>query len=132
MLNRITLMGRLTTDPDVRAVKGDLNVATFTLACDRDGKDKETDFIPCVAWRGTADFVSKYFSKGQAAVVDGRLQTRSYTDKDGKNRKTFDVVVTSIYFADSKRKDSGTPAYSQSREQSREFEEVDDDEDLPF
>lgn len=132
MLNRITLMGRLTADPDVRAVKGDMNVATFTLACDRDGRDKETDFISCVAWRGTADFVSKYFSKGQAAVVDGRLQTRSYTDKDGKNRKTFDVVVNSIYFADSKRKDSGTTVYSQSREQSREFEEVDDDEDLPF
>lgn len=132
MLNRITLMGRLTTDPDVRAVKGDMNVATFTLACDRDGKDKDTDFISCVAWRNTADFVSKYFSKGQAAVVDGRLQTRSYTDKDGKNRKTFDVVVNSIYFADSKRKDAGTPAYSQGREQSREFEEVDDDGDLPF
>lgn len=107
MLNHITIMGRLTKDIELRRTQSGHAVASFALACDRDftGKDseKETDFVDCVAWRGTAEFVSKYFSKGRMAVVSGRLQTRSYTDKDGNKRKAVEIVADNVYFADSKK-----------------------------
>ena len=105
MLNHITIMGRLTKDVELRKTPTGTSVASFTIACDRDfsKEDKETDFIECVAWKGTADFVSKYFSKGRMAVVSGRLQIRSWTDKDGNKRKTAEVVADNVYFADSKR-----------------------------
>lgn len=106
MLNQINLMGRLVRDPEVRAVGNGTNAANFTLAVERDyAKDgqKETDFIDCVAFRQTADFISKYFTKGRMMVVAGRLQIRSWTGKEGNKRKSFEVIVNSAYFGDSKR-----------------------------
>lgn len=107
MLNHITIMGRLTRDPECRRTGSGTPVTSFTIACDRDfsGKDggqKETDFIDCVAWRNTAEFIHSYFSKGRMAVVSGRLQIRTWKDKDGNNRKTAEVVVENCYFGDSK------------------------------
>lgn len=110
MLNHIVLMGRLTADPILRRTSSGTAVAEFTLAVDRDyGKDsgKETDFITCVAWRGTAEFVSKYFSKGQMAVVSGRLQIRSWEGKDGKKQRSAEVVADNIYFGEAKRAGGG-------------------------
>ena len=113
MLNHITIMGRLTRDPELRRTGSGIAVTSFTLAVDRDfGKnengERETDFIDCVAWRQTGEFVSKYFTKGRMAVVSGRLQIRSWTDKDGNKRRTAEVVADNVYFGDSKRDgDSG-------------------------
>ena len=111
MLNHITIMGRLTRDPELRRTGSGIAVASFTVAVDRDFADKqsgekETDFIDCVAWRQTGEFVSKYFAKGRMIVVDGRLQIRSWTDKDGNKRRTAEVVADNVYFGDSKN-DSG-------------------------
>ena len=108
MLNHITIMGRLTRDPELRRTGTGTAVASFTVAVDRDfggrdGGEKETDFIDCVAWRQTGEFVSKYFTKGRMIVVSGRLQIRSWTDKDGNKRRTAEVVADNCYFADSKR-----------------------------
>ena len=114
MLNHITIMGRLTRDPELRRTGSGVAVASFTLAVDRDfGKnengERETDFIDCVAWRQTGEFVSKYFTKGRMAVVSGRLQIRSWTDKEGNKRRTAEVVADNVYFGDSKRDgDSGS------------------------
>lgn len=107
MLNRITIMGRLTANPELRRTGTGVAVTSFTLAVDRDypgkeGGEKETDFIDCVAWRNTGEFVDKYFSKGRVAVVSGRLQIRSYVDKDGNKRKAAEVIADSVYFGDSK------------------------------
>ena len=112
MLNHITIMGRLTRDPELRRTGSGIAVASFTLAVDRDfGKndngERETDFIDCVAWRQTGEFVSKYFTKGRMAVVSGRLQIRSWNDKDGNKRRTAEVVADNVYFGDSKRDDQG-------------------------
>lgn len=110
MLNKIIIMGRLTRDPELRRTGSGTAVTSFSLACDRDFKshsgDKETDFIEVVAWKNTAEFVSKYFSKGRMAVVDGRLQIRDWTDKAGNKRTTAEVVAENVYFADSKRSES--------------------------
>lgn len=107
MLNRIILMGRLTRDPELRRTQSGTAVTSFSLACDRDFKsqsgEKETDFIDIVAWRGTAEFVSKYFTKGRMAVVEGRLQIRDWTDRDGNKRRSAEVVADNVYFGDSKR-----------------------------
>ena len=115
MLNKIFLMGRLTRDPELRRTPGGTPVTSFSLAVDRDFKDqngeKETDFIDVVAWRNTAEFVSKYFTKGRMAVVDGRLQVRDYTDREGNKRRTAEVVADSVYFGDSKT-DGGQRAAS--------------------
>lgn len=102
MLNNITVMGRLTRDPELRHTQNGVAVTTFTIACDRDFKKDETDFVTVVAWRNTAEFVSKYFAKGRMAVVVGSLQIRSYTDKDGNKRTAAEVVASNVYFADSK------------------------------
>lgn len=110
MLNKIVIMGRLTSDPELRRTNSGTAVASFTLAVDRDfsGKDaeKETDFIDCTAWRHTAEFVSQYFGKGRMAVVAGRLQMRSWTDKDGNKRRNAEVVADNVYFADSKKSET--------------------------
>ena len=110
MLNKIILMGRLCTNPELRRTGSGTAVTSFSLACDRDFKsqsgDKETDFIEVVAWKNTAEFVSKYFSKGRMAVVEGRLQIRDWTDKAGNKRTTAEVVADNVYFADSKRSES--------------------------
>ena len=108
MLNHITIMGRLVRDPELRRTGSGVAVASFTVAVDRDfggrdGGEKETDFIDCVAWRQTGEFVSKYFTKGRMIVVSGRLQIRSWTDKDGNKRRTAEVVADNCYFGDSKR-----------------------------
>ena len=134
MLNKILLMGRLVRDPELRHTGSGTAVASFTLAVDRDYKtqngEKETDFIDIVAWRSTAEFVSKYFTKGRMAVVEGRLQIRDWTDKDGGRRRSAEVVADNIYFGDSKRpvSDSDTSAPS------GEFTELPDEEkgELPF
>lgn len=120
MLNKIILMGRLTRDPELRRTGSGTAVTSFSLAVDRDFKsqsgEKETDFIDIVAWRSTAEFVSKYFTKGRMAVVEGRLQIRDWTDKDGGKRRSAEVVADNVYFGDSKRDGAGdygaAPAYS--------------------
>ena len=113
MLNKIILMGRLTRDPELRRTGSGTAVTSFSLAVDRDFKsqsgEKETDFIDIVAWRNTAEFVSKYFTKGRMAVVEGRLQIHDWKDKDGNNRHSAEVVADNIYFGDS-RKDTAAPA----------------------
>ena len=113
MLNKIILMGRLTRDPELRRTQSGTAVTSFSLAVERDYKsqsgEKETDFIDIVAWRNTADFVSKYFTKGRMAIVKGRLQIRDWTDKDGGKRRSAEVIADNVYFGDSKRDgDSGT------------------------
>lgn len=132
MLNRIIVMGRITRDPELRRTNSGTAVASFSLAVDRDFKpqsgEKETDFIDVVAWRNTAEFVSKYFSKGRMAVVEGRLQLRDWTDKDGNKRRSAEIVADSVYFGDSKR-DGGDAAQS---EPQGGFSEVEDAGDLPF
>lgn len=112
MLNRILIMGRLGRDPEIRTTQSGIPVASFSLAVDRDFKDKttgerETDWINVTAWRATAELAEKYLAKGRMCVVDGRLQMRKWTDKDGNDRISAEVVAGSIYFADSK-KDSGS------------------------
>ena len=119
MLNRIILMGRLTRDPELRHTQTGTPVASFSLAVDRDFKDKttgekSTDFIDIVAWRQTAEFVSRFFTKGRMAVVEGRLQNRDWTDKEGNKRRTTELIVDNAYFGDSKPKEDGSgepPAY---------------------
>ena len=116
MLNHITLMGRLTRDPELRYTQSQTPVASFTLAVDRDfgnrdGGEKQTDFIDCVAWRQTAEFVSKYFTKGRMAVVSGRLQIRDWTDREGGKRRSAEVVVDNVYFGDSRRDNNDSGNY---------------------
>ena len=116
MLNHITIMGRLTRDPELRRTGSGVAVASFTVAVDRDfggrdGGEKETDFIDCVAWRQTGEFVSKYFTKGRMIVVSGRLQIRTWTDKDGNKRRTAEVVADNCYFGDSKRDSDGGSSF---------------------
>lgn len=131
MLNKIFIMGRLTRDPELRRTQGGNAVTSFALAVDRDFKSadgtKETDFIDVVAWRNTAEFAAKYFTKGRMAVVEGRLQMRDWTDKEGNKRRIAEVVANNIYFGDSKREDA--PAGNSAPT----FEEIEDDGgDLPF
>lgn len=120
MLNHIVIMGRLTRDPEMRKTGSGIAVANFTVAVDRDfnGQDgqKETDFIDCVAWRKTAEFVQKYFSKGKMIAVSGRLQVRSWTDKDGNKRRTAEIQADNIYFGESKGSDGGIRGGSVSNE----------------
>ena len=115
MLNHIVLMGRLTRDPELRRTGSGVAVASFTLAVDRDyaaqGAEKETDFVDIVAWRNTAEFVSRYFTKGRMAIVSGRLQIRNWTDKDGNKRRSAEVVADNVYFGDSRR-DAAEGGYS--------------------
>ena len=116
MLNHIVIMGRLTRDPELRRTGTGIAVASFTVAVDRDfsgrdGGEKETDFIDCVAWRQTGEFVSKYFTKGSMIVVSGRLQIRSWTDKDGNKRRTAEVVADNVYFGESRRSNEGNSSY---------------------
>ena len=133
MLNVITISGRLTDQPDLRRTGNGTAVASFTLACERDFKNgsgqRETDFIPCVAWRQTGEFVANYFAKGQQAIVTGRLQMRRWTDKDGNKRTTSEVVAEHVYFCGGKtegRPASVTPP-------GEDYAEIDGpDDELPF
>ena len=134
MLNRIIVMGRMTRDPELRRTNSGTAVASFTVAVDRDFKsqsgEKETDFIDVVAWRNTAEFASKYFSKGRMAVVEGRLQIRDWTDKDGNKRRSAEIVADSVYFGDSKRDGVDNLGYAPAP--SSGFSEIEDDGDFPF
>lgn len=145
MLNRIMLMGRLTRDPELRHTQTGTAVASFTLAVDRDFKDKNsgeraTDFIDVVAWRQTGEFVSRYFTKGRMAVVEGRLQMRDWTDKDGNKRRSAEVLADNVYFGDSKREGETQGAnYGHSADgygdnpSPDQFAEIsDEDGELPF
>lgn len=120
MLNHIILLGRLTRDPELRRSQSGTAVTSFSLAVDRDYKsqdgEKETDFIDIVAWRTTAEFVSKYFSKGRMAVVEGRLQLRDWTDKEGSKRRSAEIVADNVYFGDSKREGGAAPDAASSDE----------------
>ena len=113
MRNKIVLMGRLTRDPELRKTGSGTAVTSFTLAVDRDFKsqsgEKETDFIDVVAWRSTAEFVAKYFTKGRMAVVEGRLQIRDWKDREGNNRRSAEVIADNVYFGDSKRDGGDNP-----------------------
>ena len=130
MLNHITVMGRIVRDPELRRTGSGVAVASFTVAVDRDyaaeGQQREADFIDCVAWRQVGEFVSRYFAKGSMIVVSGRLQIRSWTDKDGAKRKTAEVVAENVYFGEAKKRDSGSQGTA-------DFAPVDDDDaQLPF
>ena len=160
MLNHIVIMGRLTRDPELRSTQSQnpVNVASFTVAVDQDyapsGQEKKTDFIDCVAWRSTGEFVSKYFQKGSMIVVSGRLQSRKWTDREGNNRVSWEIVADNVYFGESKKNqdswnnapNQGGGYYAQqgqygdgARTAQRPpdvtvgpFEELDDDGELPF
>jgi single-strand DNA-binding protein len=151
MLNHITIMGRLTRDPELRYTGNNIPVCSFTLAVDRDfgtrdGGEKQTDFIDCVAWRSTGEFVNKYFSKGSMAVVAGRLELRDWTDRDGNKRRNAEVNAEHVYFGESKRSEGGQAhaqqqgnrqsSYQQPRQShgyGNSFAELEDDDgDLPF
>ena len=141
MLNKIVLMGRLTRDPDLRRTQSGTAVASFTLAVDRDYKpqdgERETDFIDIVAWRGTGEFVSKYFSKGRMAVVEGRLQVRDWTDKDGNKRRQAEILCENVYFGESRSTGGGLDQYGYDNEGQKygesPFNEIgDEDGELPF
>ena len=117
MLNHIVIMGRLTRDPELRRTGSGVAVTSFSLAVDRDfgnreNGERETDFIDCVAWRQTGEFVSKYFAKGRMAVVSGRLQIRNWTDKEGNKRRTAEVIADNVYFGDSKRDGDSAGSYA--------------------
>ena len=136
MLNKIILMGRLTKNPELHRTSSGVAVTSFTIACDRDFKsqngEKETDFIDIVAWRNTAEFVSKYFAKGRMAVVEGRLQIRDWKDKDGNNRRTAEVVADNVYFGDSKRDERLANDPEVESVKQPEFTEISEEDDLPF
>ncbi len=135
MLNHIVIMGRLTRDPELKTTNSGIPVVSFSIAVDRDFADKETgernvDFIDITAWRHTAEFVSRYFNKGRMAVVSGRLQTRSWTDKEGGKRKSVEIVADNVYFGDSKRNDSEASAAPSAPSDFAMLEG--EDEGLPF
>mgnify|MGYP002570459739 CR=1 FL=1 len=150
MLNKIFVMGRLTHDPELRRTGSGTPVCSFSIACDRDFKsqsgEKETDFFDVVAWRATGEFVSKYFTKGRMAVVEGRLQIREWQDKEGNKRRSAEIVAESVYFGDSKRDGNGQHSGQQQPSQASyqdapgydsayvsDFAQIeDDDSDLPF
>ena len=139
MLNKIILMGRLTRDPELRRTQSGTAVTSFSIACDRDFKsqsgEKETDFIDVVAWRNTAEFVSKYFAKGRMAVVEGRLQIRDWTDREGGKRRSAEVIADGIYFAGAK---AAQPSEGNADEgtlpppPAGDLQDLDDDGELPF
>ena len=149
MLNVVVLTGRLTADPELRHTSNDLAVTSFTIAVNRryarSGEERQTDFIDIVAWRNNAEFVCKYFQKGSLIAIEGSIQTRTYQDKDGNNRKAFEVVANNVQFAESKKDSSNFSAPSSTNESGTvtdldsysngsdaDFQSTDTDDDLPF
>ena len=143
MINTVALMGRLTYDPELRSTPSGVSFVRFQVACDRNyqksGAERQADFIDCVAWRQTAEFVSRYFHKGSMIAVEGSIQTQNYTDKSGNNRKSTEVVANNVSFCGSKAETGPAnnaftqPAPSYASADNSDFEEiVDDDDDLPF
>ena len=134
MLNKIFIMGRLTKDPELRRTQNGTAVCSVSVAVERDGKgangEKETDFIDVVAWKGTAEFLSKYFAKGRMVIIGGSLQMRDWTDRDGNKRRSAEVVARDIYFAEPKKKTEQRT--EQTYAGAEGFEEVEDDDDLLF
>lgn len=137
MLNVVVLTGRLTADPELKTTSSGISVCSFSVAVERryrSGEERQTDFINVVAWRASAEFVSKYFKKGQMIAVEGSLQTRRYQDKEGKNRTAYEVVASNVQFADFKSNqqgDNAAPAFSNAEES--DFTEISgNDDDLPF
>lgn len=140
MINMVALVGRLTFEPEVRTTPSGVSVMHFQIACDRSyqksGQDRQADFIDCVAWRQTAEFISRYFHKGSMIAVEGTLQTSSYTDKNGNQRKQVEVLANNVSFCGSKS-ETGSAAGSQanpnySSADNSDFDEIPDDDDLPF
>lgn len=135
MLNHIVLQGRFTRDPELRRTQSGTPVSSFTLAVDRDAKSQDgtraTDFIDCVAWHGTAEFVSKYFHRGSMAIADGRLELRDWTDKDGNKRRSAEVNVSSVYFGESKKSTDAAAGMPDGTVDFAAIPDIDDDE-LPF
>lgn len=144
MINTVALMGRLTFEPELRTTPAGVSVIRFQVACDRNyqraGAERQADFIDCVAWRQTAEFISRYFHKGSMIAVEGSIQTSNFTDKNGNNRKQVEVVANNVSFCGGKNEGgAGTapaytePAPSYANADNSDFEEiVDDDDDLPF
>jgi single-strand DNA-binding protein len=133
MLNHITIQGRLTADPTTRFTQSSTQVTTFSIACDRDFGEKQTDFVNCVAWKKTAEFCDKYIRKGNLVVVSGRLQMREYTDKSGSKRTAAEVVAEHVYFAESKQSASRRITEVPVDVSAGDWEELDDGEgELPF
>ncbi len=147
MLNHIVIMGRLARDPELRRTQSGIAVTTITVAVDRDyqsrdSQDKQADFIDVVAWRNTAEFINKYFTKGRMIVVEGSLQSRKWTDKNGQNRISWEIQANNVYFGDSKRDNQGggeysapsygSPAESYTAPAGDSFAEIESDGDLPF
>lgn len=139
MLNSVCLMGRLTADPELKSTQLGVSVCNFRIAVDRTytpkGQEKQTDFINIITWRSTAEFVSRYFRKGQLVAVQGSIQTSQYTDRDGNKRTTFDVVADNVFFAEKKAESGETKqgaGYDHSPDIQGDFEEIIGDESLPF
>ena len=139
MLNSVCLMGRLTADPELKSTQSGVSVCNFRIAVDRTyqpkGQEKQTDFINIVTWRGTAEFVSRYFRKGQLVAVQGSIQTGQYTDRDGNKRTTFDVVADNVFFAEKKAKSGETKqgaGYDHSPDIQGDFEEIVGNDEPPF
>lgn len=144
MLNTAILMGRLTADPELRYTGSNIPVTSFSLAVDRaykNGEERQTDFINIVAWRQRAEFVSKWFKKGQLVAVEGSIQTRRYTDKDGNNRTAFEVVANNVHFAERRDASAGAPSFQEgapapapsfSNTGAEDFSSLPGDDDLPF
>ena len=139
MLNSVCLMGRLTADPELKSTQSGVSVCSFRIAVDRTyqpkGQEKQTDFINIVTWRGTAEFVSRYFRKGQLVAVQGSIQTGQYTDRDGNKRTTFDVVADNVFFAEKKAESGETKqgaGYDHSPDIQGDFEEIVGNDELPF
>jgi single-strand DNA-binding protein len=137
MLNKAILMGRLTANPELKTTPQGTAVTSFTLAVERNySKDeKQTDFINIVAWRNTAEFICKYFTKGQLVAVEGNIQTRKYTDKDGNKRIAFEILAEQVYFAEKKTRIDENTIFNEAQDitvNSQGFEEIEDDAELPF
>lgn len=126
MLNNITIMGRLTKDPELKITSNDVKFCPFSVAVDREYGEKKTDFINCIAWRGTAEFINKYFAKGQMICCEGRMENNPYEDKEGKKRDSWGVNVSSVHFCGSKSESGDVKPVSV------EWEELPDDGELPF
>ena len=136
MLNTVILMGRLTADPELKKTPSGVSVTTFTVAVTRSyvkqGEERQSDFIECVAWRNTADFICKYFRKGQMTAVQGIIQTRSYEDKQGNKRKAVEVLVDKAYFCGDKKTEAKPDFNGFSQGSEDDFSQISDDEDMPF
>ena len=132
-INKVILGGRLTADPELKQTPQGVSVTTFSIAVNRKGKDAQTDFINCVAWRQTADFICRFFKKGSSICISGSVQTRSYEDKQGNKRTVTEIIANEAYFVDGKSDNSaseqGAPTFTAAQ---ASFEEVSGDDDLPF